>query len=237
MTSLMGTTIQRVAMLFFYVGLSSAFSPHPAQSYPIYAPGTMYIYDSALVLDDGYQLSVQGILAGIIFMVVGLLLWLRGFDYGRTIQHFTTGFTTFGLIAWVMLANFEPAATYGVNRWTIYLIVPTCIGFLGGLFIWGCDHLAVYLSLLGAQGGIAIGLWVLGWRSGLSITSTWGQAVLLSILAGFGFIWGACHPIGSMMGSSFAGAYLLFIGLDFFFHTGFTYCAMTTLDANKNHSK
>ncbi|KAI8064422.1 P-loop containing nucleoside triphosphate hydrolase protein [Gongronella butleri] len=169
-------------------------------------------------------------------MALGLVLWLRSFDANRVLTKFSAGFVTFGLVTWVMLANFEPQGTYGVNRWTIYLIVPMCIGFLGGLFIWSCDHVSVFLSLLGSLGGLSFGLWILGWRSGLSITSTWGQAVLLAILVAAGFFWASCHPMGVIFGSAIAGTYMLFIGLDFYFHTGFTYCATTVLDANKNHA-
>ncbi|ORZ20672.1 hypothetical protein BCR42DRAFT_409258 [Absidia repens] len=164
-------------------------------------------------------------------------LWLRGFiDSTGILTRFFVGFLSFAFIAWVMLANFEPASTYGVNRWSLYLAVVVALGLVGGLLFCLCDLIAVYAAMLGGLGGLAIGLWVLGWRDNLSITSAWGRAVLLCLLALVGFLWAAYSVNASILGSAFAGSYVLMLGLDVYFHTGFTYCATTVLDANPAHA-
>jgi hypothetical protein len=189
-------------------------------------------------LDDGYELSIQGVLAGIVLLLLGMGLWLRGFiDTTGVLTRFVVGFVSFGLITWVMLANFESASTYGVNRWSLYLAVGVALGLLGGLLMCACDLIAVYAALLGGLGGLAIGLWILGWKDGLAITSAWGRALLLCLLALVGFLWAASSVNASILGSAFAGSYLIMLGLDMYFHTGFTYCATTVLDANPAHGK
>lgn len=108
-------------------------------------------------------------------------------DSKGELTRFNIGFITFGLVSWVMLTNFEPATTYGVNRWSLYLAVVVAIGLFGGLLVCSCDKIAAHVALLGALGGLSFGLWILGWVDGLSIKSTWGRAVLLCLLALFWF--------------------------------------------------
>lgn len=150
-------------------------------------------------------------------------------------SQFLVGFVAAGLTGWILIANFEPEGTYGVNRQTVYLVVPIVCGLLGGLVMFCTLHL--YMILLGGLGGLAAGLWVLGWRDGLTIQSDWGRAVLLVLLVLVGFVLAAMDPFFHMVAAALTGAYILMLGLDVFFHTGFTYCFTSTLDNNRYHGK
>ncbi|KAI8991138.1 hypothetical protein BDF20DRAFT_903958 [Mycotypha africana] len=139
-----------------------------------------------------------------------------------------------GFVSWVMLANFEPSQTYGQNRLTIYFIVPLMVGFV----VMFCMNYTIqlYLMLLGGLGGLAFGLWILGWKSDLAITSSWGRAVFLTVWVVVCMMLSLYSCFWHKMGAAVAGSYLFFMGLDIFFHTGFLYCITTTLDANPNHA-
>ncbi|CEG83390.1 hypothetical protein RMATCC62417_17316 [Rhizopus microsporus] len=175
-------------------------------------------------------------LGGIIIIISGLLLIFRSL-WDRTLAgthtQNLTGFITLGLVAWVMLANFEPQQSYGTNRLTIYFIVPLIIGLIATCFMFITVQL--YLMLLGGLGGLAFGLWILGWKNDLSITSGYGRAILLTILVIVFMILSLYHHSMHKLGAALAGSYMLFMGLDIYFHTGFLYCFTTTLDANHSH--
>lgn len=204
---------------------------------PTYEPGVLYLPDKAIMLDDGYNLSLQGVFAGMILIVVGLLLATRTWDTTLTGLHVQnlSGFTTLGFVTWIMLANFEPSQTYGTNRQTIYLIVP----FVVGMVVILCMPITyqLYLMLIGGLGALALGLWILGWKENLTITSEYGRAILLTVLVVVFMIMSLVHHFVHILGAALAGSYIFFMGLDFYFHTGFLYCITTTLDKNSNHGK
>lgn len=135
-----------------------------------------------------------------------------------------------GFVTWIMLANFEPHDTYGTNRLTIYFIVPLIVGVVASFFMYVTIQL--YLMLLGGFGGLAFGLWILGWRDNLSITSGYGRATLLTILVVIFMLLSLYHHSMHKLGAALAGSYMLFMGLDIYIHTGFLYCFTTTLDPN-----
>jgi hypothetical protein len=171
-------------------------------------------------------------------IVLALLLWFRG-SWDTTAAGFNTqkltGFIVLGFVTWIMLANFEPQQTYGTNRLTIYYIVPFSIGFLALFLMSHTIHL--YQMMLGALGGLSLGLWILGWKTDLVITTAWGRAVLLTVLAVV-FMWlGPKAPECHILGVALSGAYMLFMGLDIFIHTGFLYVFTTSMDSNSNHGK
>jgi hypothetical protein len=187
--------------------------------------------------EDGYLLTVHGVLLGVTLLLIGLMLLLRGYhdsDVGIN-SRFIAGFITMALISWVILTNFEPARTYGTYRWTIYLVVCFVIGAIGGLIISCTFHL--FLMVLSALGALAFGLWLLGWKNGLLISTSWGRALFLSLLVLAGLCLTPVVWIAPALGAAFAGAYIFMLGLDIFVHTGFTYGPMCTLDANPNHRK
>lgn len=181
-------------------------------------------------------MSIQGVLGGIVLIVCGLLLacrpmWDRTPAGTRTQE--LSGFVTMGFVTWVMLANFEPEQTYGQNRQTIYFIVP----FIVGLVVITCMAVTIqlYLMLIGGLGGLAFGLWILGWKDDLSITSNSGRAILLTVLVVVFMILSLYSCFWHQLGAALAGSYIFFMGLDMYFHTGFNYCFTTTLD--QNHGK
>lgn len=189
------------------------------------------------LIDDGYNLSIQGVLAGIIMIVVGLMLGTRRWDFTPTGSHTQNliGFTTLGFVTWIMLANFEPEKTYGTNQQTIYLVVPFVVGMV---FIL-CMPITyqLYLMLIGGLGALALGLWILGWKENLTITTEFGRAILLTVLVVVFMIMSLVHHFVHILGAALAGSYIFFMGLDMYFHTGFLYCITTTIDKNSNHSE
>ena len=86
--------------------------------------------------------------------------------------------------------------------------------------------------LIGGLGGLAFGLWILGWRDDLSITSNSGRAILLTVLVVVFMMLSLYSCFWHQLGAAIAGAYIFFMGLDIYFHTGFNYCFTTTLDRN-----
>lgn len=171
-------------------------------------------------------------------IVCGLLLacrpiWDRTPAGTRTQE--LAGFVTMGFVTWVMLANFEPEQTYGQNRQTIYFIVP----FIVGLVVITCMSVTIqlYLMLIGGLGGLAFGLWILGWKDDLSITSNSGRAILLTVLVVVFMVLSLYSCFWHQLGAALAGSYIFFMGLDIYFHTGFNYCFTTTLDRNHGNYK
>lgn len=167
----------------------------------------------------------------------GLVLLLRVYHDGEvgTNARFVAGFIVMLFITWVLLTNFEPARTYGTYRWTIYLVVCVVIGAIGGLVIGCTFHL--FLMVLSGLGALAFGLWLLGWKEDLLISTAWGRALFLSLLVLAGLVMAPLVWFAPIVGAAFAGAYIFMLGLDMFFHTGFMYGPMCTLDNNPNHCK
>jgi hypothetical protein len=234
------TTTSLLTFIFLLLTLLQLTNAAPAASdnLPRYEPGVLYLPDKAIALDDGYELSIQGVLGAIVIIICGIMLGVRSIwdrtPAGRNTQSLT-GFVTFGFITWIMLANFEPSGTYGQNRLTIYFIVPFVVGCISIFFM--AVTIQLYLMLIGGLGGLAMGLWILGWKENLSITSTYGRAILLTVLVVVFMVLSLYSCFWHKLGAAFAGPYLFFMGLDIFFHTGFLYCFTTTLDTNPNHGK
>lgn len=188
-------------------------------------------------VDDGYVLTVHGVLLGIFLILTGLVLLLRVYHDGElgTNARFVSGFIAMALVTWVLLTNFEPARTYGTYRWTIYLVVCFGIGAIGGLIIGCTFHL--FLMVLSGLGALAFGLWLLGWKDDLLIPSNWGRALFLSLLVLAGLVIAPMVWFAPIVGAAFCGAYLFMLGLDMFFHTGFMYALLCSLDTNPHHRK
>jgi hypothetical protein len=180
---------------------------------------------------------VHGVLLGVAFLCIGLILLLRGYHEGEVgiNSRFIAGFVTMALVSWVLLTNFEPARTYGTYRLTIYLVVCFIIGIIGGLIISCTFH--VFLMVLSGLGSLAFRLWLLGWRNDLLLTTTWGRALFLSLMVLAGLCITPLVWLAPGAGSAFAGAYIFMLGLDMFFHTGFMYGPICALDNNDNHCK
>lgn len=166
-------------------------------------------------------------------IVCGLLMAFRCFwdrSNAGTGTQSLSGFVTMGFVTWILLANFEPDSTYGTNRQTIYFIVPLMVGFVTLCFMSATIQL--YLMLLGGLGGLGLALWILGWKEDLAITSTYGRAILLTVMVVVFMLMSLYNCFWHKIGAAIAGSYIFFMGLDIYFHTGFLYCFTTVLDVN-----
>ncbi|KAG0050580.1 hypothetical protein BGZ83_004638 [Gryganskiella cystojenkinii] len=164
--------------------------------------------------DGPYNITVQSGIAGAILIVAGFILCFFGYRLFH-VTMFLIGFYFFGNISYIGMAN------GGVTNNTLLLAISVGVGILGGLILVCCSKLGV--AALGALAFYALGLWILGWKSGGVITSSTGRIVLLVCLAVVGFILGLFREREMVMfGSAIVGAYSFVIGIDMFAHTGFT---------------
>ncbi|KAF9275564.1 hypothetical protein BGZ68_010701 [Mortierella alpina] len=161
-----------------------------------------------------FNVSVQAGIAGAILIAAGLLLSFFGYRLFH-ITMFLIGFYFFGNVSYIAMAN------AGVVSQTWLLIVAIAVGIVGGLLLICCSTLGV--AVLGALAFYALGLWILGLKSGGLITSSTGRIILLVCMAVVGFILGLCREREMVViGSAIVGAYSFVIGVDMFAHTGFT---------------
>jgi len=178
---------------------------------------TINIADAAV--NTTYTLTVHGIVLAVILIIFGLFLVFFGSGHFR-LTSFLVGFYVFGTVAWIILANAEPAGGYGTFRLTLYLVVCLVAGFIAGVILACCFHLGLWL--LGAYGGFVLALWILAWSSGGVITVRWGQGLFIGLMALAGLFtsffieWGAI-----IIFTSIIGAYSFILGLDIFLDTGF----------------
>ena len=147
---------------------------------------------------------------------------------------FLVGFYFLGNFSYIGMAN------GGVTSTTLLLAISVGVGILGGLILVCCSRLGV--AVLGALAFYALGLWILGWKTGGVITSSEGRIILLVCLAIIGFILGLFREREMVMfGSAVVGAYSFVIGIDMFAHTGFTNQAdqfinsKNTIDSHFDH--
>lgn len=164
--------------------------------------------------DGPYNISIQAGIAGAILIVLGLILCFFGYRiYYVTL--FIVGFYFLGNLTYIGMAN------GGVQSQTLLLVVSIVVGIVGGLFLICCSRLGV--AVLGALALYALGLWIMGWKSGGLITNSTSRTILLVVLAIVGFIAGLFSPDEVVIvGSAIVGAYSIVIGIDMYAHTGFT---------------
>jgi len=180
------------------------------------------------VLDDArdgpYNITIQAGIAGAILIVLGFILCFFGYRvYYVTL--FIIGFYFLGNLTYVGMAN------GGVTSQTLLLVVSIIVGVIGGLLLICCSRLGV--AILGALALYALGLWILGWKSGGLITSSAGRTAFLVCLVIVGFIAGLFSPDEVVIvGSAIVGAYSIVIGIDMYAHTGFTNEADSFINSN-----
>ncbi|ORY91069.1 hypothetical protein BCR43DRAFT_498454 [Syncephalastrum racemosum] len=183
------------------------------------------IYGSDIVTP---QLGV----AGAIFIVLGIYLMLFGFRSFR-MTLVVSGFLTFGLCTWVGMANTQPEGGF-INNDITMIVVPVGIGILGSIlyaFFW---NLTMYL--VGGLGGLALGLFILCWREDLVITQNVARACYLVAIS----VFMACATFFLeryviLFSTSFTGAYIFIVGIDFLVHTGYLAGIKRILDHNPLH--
>lgn len=160
-----------------------------------------------------YNLTVQGAIAGVILIILGLFLCFFGARFFR-VTMFLIGFYFFGNITYVAMAN------GGVSSSTLLLVISIIVGIVGGLLMVCCSRLGV--AVLGALALYSLGLWILGWKSGGLITSSVGRGIFLAVLVIVGFIIGFIREHETVIvGTAILGAYSFVAGVDFFARTGF----------------
>jgi len=173
--------------------------------------------DNNNILDDArdgpFNVTVQAGIAGGILILAGFILCFFGYRVFH-VTMFLIGFYFFGNLTYIGMAN------GGITNSTLLLAVAIGVGIVGGLLLVCCSKLGV--AVLGALALYALGLWILGWKSGGVITSSTGRIILLVALAVIGFILGLFREREMVIvGSAIVGAYSFVIGVDMFVHTGF----------------
>ncbi|KAF9112433.1 hypothetical protein BGX27_003398 [Mortierella sp. AM989] len=164
--------------------------------------------------DGPYNVTIQAGIAGAILIVLGFILCFFGYRiYHVTL--FIVGFYFLGNLTYIGMVN------AGITSNTLLLVVSIAVGVVGGLLLICCSRLGV--AILGALAFFALGLWILGWKSGGVITSNTGRIVLLVGLVVLGFIIGLFKEREMVIiGSAIVGAYSFVIGIDMYAHTGFS---------------
>jgi hypothetical protein len=133
---------------------------------------------------------------------------------------FIAGGYFLAILAYTLLYRFEPANGVGypgVDRYWLYVGVTAGAGIVGGLLfglIWQLG-----LTILGAVGGLFLGLFISGLFS--TMLPSWGGIVIVCVLAvaGMILIWLLKTPI-IILSTAIAGSVSLFWG-DFFVRVGF----------------
>lgn len=167
--------------------------------------------------DGPYNITAQGVIAGVILIIFGLLLCFFGYRLFH-LTMFLIGFYLLGNITYIAMAN------AGITSQTLLLVISLVVGIIGGLLLLCCSRLGV--ALLGALALYMLGLWILGWRHGGSITTDTGRGIFLGILAIVGFMIGCFRELETVIiGTAIVGAYSFVIGVDFFAQTGYTAAA------------
>ncbi|KAG0224732.1 hypothetical protein BGW42_004930 [Actinomortierella wolfii] len=171
--------------------------------------------DGNMDLRDGpYNLTAQSAIAGVILIICGLLLCFFGYRLFH-LTMFLVGFYLLGNVTYIAMAN------AGVTSQTLLLVISLIIGIIGGLLLLCCSRLGV--AILGALALYSLGLWILGWRHGGTITTDTGRGIFLGVLAVVGFLLGCFREREVVIiGSAIVGAYSFVIGVDMFARTGFT---------------
>ncbi|KAG0250781.1 hypothetical protein BG011_008116, partial [Mortierella polycephala] len=151
-----------------------------------------------------YNLTVQGGIAGAILIIAGFILCFFGVRFFRVCM-FLIGFYFFGNITYIGMAN------GGVTSGTLLLVISLIVGIFGGLLLVCCSRLGI--AILGALAMYALGLWILGWKSGGVINSSSGRGVFLAVLVIIGFIIGFVRKHETVIvGSAIVGAYSFVVG-------------------------
>ncbi|KAI9491048.1 hypothetical protein BDB00DRAFT_834981 [Zychaea mexicana] len=170
--------------------------------------------------------------AGAVLIVLGLYLMVFGFRCFRPTLA-VAGFLTFGLITWVGMTNSQSANGFTNDAITM-LAVPAGLGVLGAIlysFLWN-----VSIYLVGGMGGLAFGLFILCWREDLVITQNVPRACFLVAISLF---FAAITFFGEryvvLFATSFTGAYIFIVGIDFLTHTGYIAGVKSVLDQNPLH--
>ncbi|KAI9308307.1 hypothetical protein BJ944DRAFT_254612 [Cunninghamella echinulata] len=143
------------------------------------------------------------------------------------------GFLLFGLLTWIALTNCQPSEGY-INDHITMIVVPAGLGVLGGILFVIFWNIGIYL--VGAIGGLGLGLFILCWKQDLVITSIIARPCFLvgmSIVVGAITFFVETYVI--LFSTSFIGAFIFIIGVDVLARTGYVAGIRSILDRNPLH--
>ncbi|KAJ3409006.1 hypothetical protein HDV05_004655, partial [Chytridiales sp. JEL 0842] len=181
---------------------------------------TTSINNAASQLSTGYQLTLQQGILGAVLIAIGLFLLIAGFKLWKP-TIFLAGFLLASSIGYTILLRVEPAQGYDPSaRDNILLFGSLAIGLLGGLIVLCVRQ--VGLAAIGAIGGYALAIFILGFTNNGIIQVGWGRIVFILafiiiaiVLVFFVEKWVV------IVSTSMAGAYLVVLGIDMYAKTGF----------------
>ncbi|KAJ3034872.1 hypothetical protein HDV00_004560 [Rhizophlyctis rosea] len=174
--------------------------------------------DNGITSTSSGPLTTQGIILGVICLVVGLFFLLFGLRLFPIISA-VAGFVFFSIIGYIILVALQPEDGYD-NADTVLLAGSLAIGIIGlflGLCLWQLG-----VAFIGGLAGFALASWILGMRDGGLIKSETGRIIFIvaMVLVAIVLIFMFETPV-LIIATSVIGAYLLLFGVDEFTRTGF----------------
>ncbi|CDS03828.1 hypothetical protein LRAMOSA06783 [Lichtheimia ramosa] len=180
----------------------------------------------------GYGISVAQGFTGITCIIIGLYFMVFGFRFFRPTLGLV-GFVFFAVMTWIGLVNNEPIIGYPHNE-IVYICVSIGLGILGGFLFMFFYPIGLYF--VGALGGFFLSVYIMSWRENLVIQI---KVARICFIIGMGVIMiilvVLVESYAIVFATSFTGAYLFILGLDFFVHTGFINAMLLIFDDNPNH--
>lgn len=162
------------------------------------------------------QVTTQSAIFGVLLILCGMILCLFGRRLVRPVL-FIAGFWMGAVIGWAICAAVEPPP----SRWVFFAVciaVGVVIGVVA-IFVY-----KVGLALLGALSGLQIALFILHFRDDGLINSDGGRIAFLVCMAVLGLVLILVLEKYLLIGfTASLGAYMTFIGIDFFAHTGYSF--------------
>ncbi|KAI8055308.1 hypothetical protein BDF22DRAFT_654206 [Syncephalis plumigaleata] len=156
----------------------------------------------------------QSIIAAVICIGIGIFLCFFGYKYYR-VATFFGGFGLFAFLTYIGCINISPMTGTDSDdlRSTIYIIVISAIGFIGGLLavvFW-----RVGLTLIGALSGLVITLFILALAPNGLIQNNIGRALLIvGMVLVCSFLVHRFQRPAIIVATSTSGAFSIGLGLD-----------------------
>ncbi|SAM04311.1 hypothetical protein [Absidia glauca] len=183
-----------------------------------------YTYGSSISVAQGFT--------GIVLMIIGLYLAVFGYRFFRPTMGLI-GFVFFASMTWIGLVNNEPASGYPHTE-IVYICVSIGLGLVGAVIFMFVFNIALYF--VGATAGIFLAVFIMSWKESLVIQI---QVARICFIVGLGVVLAFAVYLLEVyiliFCTSFLGAYLFIMGLDFFAHTGFVNAWRLIFDGNPTH--
>ncbi|KAI9320704.1 hypothetical protein BX666DRAFT_2130887 [Dichotomocladium elegans] len=180
----------------------------------------------------GYGITVAQGFTGITCILIGLYFMIFGFRFFRPTLGFV-GFVFFAYMTWIGLVNNEPALGYPHTE-IVYICVSIGLGLLGGVLFLFFYPIGLYF--VGVLGGFLFAVYLMSWKANLVIQI---KVARICFIIGMGVLFVIfivlLESYTILFCTSFIGAYLFILGLDFFAHTGFINATLLIFDGNPYH--